>query len=163
MEGYNPADKVSDFDFDPLESEVFNINDVTRYFPSPDNSVQIIDISSYPETPDTIDIEIVDNDDISFTPSSLGNTYTSYSNPSTSYSYSSNPTPPVGEYSYIPEPDLLDSLSSPSTVDSVFTAPLGKLQPLKQTSPKSGDQNTFLEELRKHTSSLSGKIVKVEI
>ena len=163
---------MSDFGFDPDESEVFNINDVSEYFPGEDKSVQIIDISSYPQTPDTIDIEIVEddlgNDDISFATSPVGNSYTSYSNPSTSYSYASNPSSPEGEFSYIPNPfqddaDLQDSLASASTVDSVISFPLGKSQPLRQevglASPYYTDndsQDTFFDNLKKHTTSFSG-------
>ena len=167
------ADKVSDFDFDPDESEVFNINDVSEFFPGEDKSVEIIDISSYPQTPDIIDIEIVKddlgNDDISFATSSLGNSYTSYSNPSTSYSYASNPTSPVGEFSYVQgtgqdDGDLQDSLASASSLDSLISVPLGKSQPLRQelipASPHFTDndsQDTFFDNLKKHTTSFSGK------
>merc|ERR1712183_964801 len=143
LESYEPADKVSDLYFSPVEPEVFNIIDIS---------------SPYPDSPDTIDIQIVkeDNDDISSAPASFGNSYTSYTNPSTTYSYNSNPASSgVGEYSYIPTlPDEYeDSLASPS--DSVVVS-----VPLQQDYPQSqdwntNDQQTFFDNLRHHTSAFS--------
>ena len=159
LESYEPAEKVSDLYFSPVEPEVFNINDVSKYFPNNEGSVKIIDISSsYPDSPDTIDIQIVkeDKDDIPSGTASFGNSYTSYTNPTTTYSYNSNPSG-AGEYSYIPSlPDEYeDSLASPS--DSVVVS-----VPVEQNfSPgawNTNDQQTFFDNLRHHTSPFSGEI-----
>lgn len=163
LETSDPADKLSDFEFDPLGSEVFNIDDVSKYFLNDDKSVQIIDIS-----PDTIDIEIVkddlnNDDDIALAGAVVGNSYTSYANPSTSYSYASSPSSAVGEFSYIPPfahgGDVEDSLASASTLNSVISVPPGKSQPaVSPHEPDSDFQNTFFDNLKKHTSSFSGKL-----
>jgi len=160
LENYDPAEKVSDLYFSPVESEVFNINDVSKYFPNNEGSVKIIDISSpYPDTPETIDIQIVkeDNDDISSASASFGNSYTSYTNPTTTYSYNSNPSSSgAGEYSYIPTlPDEFeDSLASPS--DSVVVSvPLEQSVDLSPGDWNTDDQQTFFDNLRQHTSAFS--------
>ena len=163
LESYDPAEKVSDLYFSPVESEVFNINDVSKYFPNNEGSVKIIDISSpYPDTPETIDIQIVkeDNDDISSASASFGNSYTSYTNPSTTYSYNSNPSSSgAGEYSYIPTlpEEYEDSLASPS--DSVVVSvPLEQSVDLSPGDWNTDDQQTFFDNLRQHTSAFSGQI-----
>ena len=143
---HEPANKVS---------EVFNINDVSKYFPNDEGSVQIIDISSSsPDSPAGIDIEIVreDNDDIS---SAFGNSYTSYSNPSTTYSYTSNPSSGAGEYSYIPTlPDEFEDSLASSSEESVVVS-----VPLEQDSLQSqNEKQTFFDNLRQHTSAFSGEI-----
>jgi len=147
---HEPANKVSDLYLSPVESEVFNINDVSKYFPNDEGSVKIIDISSsFPDSPDAIDIQIVkeDNDDISSSIAAFDNSYTSYSNPSTSYSYTSSPSSGAGEYSYIPTlPDEFeDSLASSSEESVVVSVP-------QQTQ---NEQQTFLDNLRQHTSAFS--------
>jgi len=152
---HEPANKVSDLYLSPVESEVFNINDVSKYFPNDEGSVKIIDISSsYPDSPDAIDIQIVkeDNDDISSATAAFGNSYTSYSNPSTTYSYTSNPSSSgAGEYSYIPTltDEFEDSLASPSE-DSVVVS-----VPQQDSSQSQNEQETFFDNLRQHTSAFS--------
>ena len=166
-ESNEPADKVSDLYFSPVESEVFNINDVSKYFPNDEGSVKIIDISSsYPDSPETIDIQIVkeDNDDISSATASFGNSYTRYTNPSATYSYSSNQASSgVGEYSYIPTlPDEFeDSLASPSEDSVVVSVPpeqdSSQSQDLSPNNWNTNEQKTFFDDLREHTSAFSGE------
>ena len=167
LENHEPADKVSDLYFSPVEPEVFNINDVSKYFPNDEGSVKIIDISSsYPDSPETIDIQIVkeDNDDISSATASFGNSYTRYTNPSATYSYSSNPaSSEVGEYSYIPTlPDEFeDSLASPSEDSVVVSVPREQdstqSQDLSPNNWNTNEQKTFFDDLREHTSAFSGE------
>ena len=164
LESNDPAEKVSDLYFSPVESEVFNINDVSKYFPNNEGSVKIIDISSYPDSPDTIDIQIIkeDNDDISSATASFGNSYTTYTNPTTTYSYNSNPSSSgAGEYSYIPSlPDEFeDSLASPSEDSVVVSVPLE--QGFSPGFSPGDDQQTFFDNLRQHTSPFSGQILSV--
>ena len=164
-ESNEPADKVSDLYFSPVESEVFNINDVSKYFPNDEGSVKIIDLSSsYPDSPETIDIQIVkeDNDDISSATASFGNSYTTYTNPTTAYSYNSNPSSSgAGEYSYIPSlPDEFeDSLASPSEDSVVVSVPLE--QGFSPGFSPGDDQQTFFDNLRQHTSPFSGQMFAV--
>ena len=164
---HEPANKVSDLYLSPVESEVFNINDVSKYFPNDEGSVKIIDISSsYPDSPDSIDIQIVkeDNDDISSATASFGNSYTRYTNPSATYSYSSNPASSgVGEYSYIPTlPDEFeDSLASPSEDSVVVSVPpeqdSSQSQDLSPNNWNTNEQKTFFDDLREHTPAFSGE------